>query len=160
MPSGIVEWIGIRPVCGLPMTACSEVSALRNRGLAEDHAAKRTGGKRQVTLIQQEDFATIAMRLGAYPQPAQMRRNLVISGIELQTLIGECFRIGDALFEGSGACPPCRKMDAALGEGGCIAMTDLGGITARVLRAGQIRVGDTVCPEQSGIAAGETAELF
>ncbi len=157
--SGVVEWIGIRPGRSQPMTACSEVWALRNRGLEKDYAAKRTGGKRQVTLIQQEDFSRIEAQLKGWAQPEQLRRNLVISGIDLNTLIGQSFRIGDAVFEGSGTCPPCRKMDAALGEGGCVAMTDLGGITARVLSDGAIRIGDAVSldgvPDALSVAAVE-----
>lgn len=65
-------------------------------------------------------------------------------GIELTSLIGKRFRIGEALLEGTGPCTPCSRMDENLGPGGRLAMKGLGGLTAKVIESGRIRVGDTV----------------
>ena len=76
--------------------------------------------------------------------PALLRRNVVVSGIPLVALKGRRFRIGQALFEGTGDCDPCSRMEAALGPGGYNAMRGHGGMTARVLCGGTLRVGDAV----------------
>jgi len=158
---GRVEWIGVRPGRGQPMIAKEKVEAIGNRGLVEDHKSGRTGGRRQVTLIQQEHFAAIGKRVHATPVPERLRRNLVISGIELQVLIGQQFRVGEAILEGTGTCEPCHKMDDALGEGGCAAMAGMGGITARILQSGEIRIGDEVVSYSPPIAVGSAiCELF
>ena len=76
--------------------------------------------------------------------PELFRRNIVVRGIELTSLIGRRFRIGEALLAGTGPCTPCARMDENLGQGGRLAMQGLGGLTAMVIEPGRIRVGDSV----------------
>ena len=78
--------------------------------------------------------------------PATLRRNLVVSGLPLVALKGRRFRIGEAVFEGTGDCDPCSRMEAALGPGGYNAMRGHGGLCARVLQGGRISLGDDVLP--------------
>jgi MOSC domain-containing protein YiiM len=104
------------------------------------------GPKRQVTLIQHEHLAVIAALLGHAVPPELLRRNVVVSGVNLIGLKNRRFRIGTALLEGSGPCDPCSRMEENLGPGGYNAMRGHGGITARVVIAGTIRPGDDVVP--------------
>ena len=69
-----------------------------------------------------------------------------MSGINLLALKGKCFHIGAAVLEYSGECHPCSRMEASLGLGGYNAMRGHGGITAKILTGGIIRVGDAVVP--------------
>jgi MOSC domain-containing protein YiiM len=141
---GGVAWIGIRPIRQKPLRPLETVQAVEALGLEGDHYAS-PGGKRQVTLIQAEHLVTVAGLLGLDTvTPEQLRRNIVISGINLLALKGKQFRIGEALLEYTGTCDPCSRMESNLGRGGYNAMRGHGGITARVLRSGRIRVGDTV----------------
>ena len=77
-------------------------------------------------------------------EPQLLRRNIVVSGINLLALKDKQFRLGEVLLEYSGACHPCSKMEAALGAGGYNAMRGHGGITARVIEAGTAQLGDAV----------------
>ena len=79
--------------------------------------------------------------------PKQTRRNIVVSGINLLGLKGKQFRIGETLLEFSGPCEPCSRMEANLGLGGFNAMRGHGGITAKVIQGGTIRLGDEVRAE-------------
>lgn len=72
------------------------------------------------------------------------RRNILVSGINLLSLKGKQFQIGDAVFEYSGECHPCSRMEEALGKGGYNAMRGHGGITARVINSGSLKVTDAV----------------
>ena len=114
-------------------------------GLEGDVAARgRSGGKRQVTLMQAEHLPVIA----AFTKqdavgPAQVRRNLVVAGINLLALVKLRFEIGnEVILVGTGACAPCSKMDETVAAGGFQAMRGHGGITASVERGGVIRLGD------------------
>jgi MOSC domain-containing protein YiiM len=142
---GHLEWIGLRPGRRAPLLAMNHVEVLTDHGLSGDHKAQREGGKRQVTLIQREHLAAVAQLLRREViDPALLRRNLVISGLNLLALRNERFRIGTVLFEGTGPCEPCSRMEEVLGAGGYNAMRGHGGITARVLSGGVIAVGDTL----------------
>jgi MOSC domain-containing protein YiiM len=143
---GRLEWIGVSPRPWAPILALQEVTASVGTGLEGDHHAGHGGrSQRQVTLIQHEHLPAIAALCG-HPEvpPAWLRRNLAVSGINLLALKDRRFRIGAVVLEGTGECHPCSRMEEALGPGGYNAMRGHGGITARVLRGGSMRVGDQV----------------
>ena len=141
--AGRIEWIGVRPARRASVAAVDGVEAIAGRGLAGDHYAH--DGIRQVTLIQAEHLAAVAAFTGRPTlDPALLRRNIVVAGLNLLALKGRRFRVGDALLEATGPCEPCSRMEEALGPGGYNAMRGHGGITARVLESGSIRVGDAV----------------
>ncbi len=141
--AGRLEWIGVRPVRYAAPRGVTHAHLEAGKGINGDHYA---GGKRQVTLIQYEHLPVIAALCGrANVDPMLLRRNLAVSGINLLALKGQPFYIGMVLLEGSGLCEPCSRMERALGTGGYNAMRGHGGITARVLSGGEIRLGDTVC---------------
>ena len=143
--TGTVTWIGIRPARRQWPQALPQVMAITNHRLAGDHYGGKPGSKRQVTLIQAEHLAAVASFMGlAELDPALIRRNLVIAGINLLALKDRTFWIGEVLLEFSGLCHPCSRMEEHLGPGGYNAMRGHGGITARILQGGQIRLGDPV----------------
>jgi MOSC domain-containing protein YiiM len=74
----------------------------------------------------------------------ELRRNLVVAGINLASLQARRFRIGSVVFDGTGPWHPCSRMESALGTGGFQALRGHGGITARVVSGGSLSVGDTV----------------
>jgi MOSC domain-containing protein YiiM len=114
------------------------------RGLEGDHYESALNGPRQVTLVAEEDLAAIASFLGRPAPPGLMRRNLVVRGVNLNALKDRRFRIGGAVLEHSGPCEPCGRIEHNLGPGGFNAARGRGGITARVIEGGEIRLGDAV----------------
>jgi MOSC domain-containing protein YiiM len=147
--AGRLEWICVRPKTREPVIAVDEVHAFAGRGLEGDHrTSSRAGGIRQVTLIQAEHLDVVAALLGlAAVTPDLLRRNLVVSGINVRALKDQVFTIGGVVIEGTGPCVPCSRMEANLGAGGYNAMRGHGGITARIVTDGVLRIGDAVhCP--------------
>ncbi|MCU4651691.1 MOSC domain-containing protein [Roseibacterium sp. SDUM158016] len=141
--AGRLEWIGLRPARLQPVQAVMEAE-LTEAGLAGDHGRH---GKRAVTLIQAEHLPVIAALAGcATVAPETLRRNLVVSGINLAALRGRDLRIGRAVLRITGPCAPCSRMEAALGPGGYNAMRGHGGWCAEVVSPGPIAPGDAVDP--------------
>jgi MOSC domain-containing protein YiiM len=145
---GELVWIGVRPARGEAMIAVDEVLADQRSGLIGDRY-NGSSGKRQVTLIQWEHLAVLASMTGKTISPEMLRRNLVIKGINLLALKDHTFQIGDAILQTTGLCHPCSKMEQILGTGGYNAMRGHGGLTARVVKSGVMRVGDSLIVNDS-----------
>ena len=120
------------------------VEARREAGLTGDHARPGPRNARQVTLIQWEHLAVASALIGRELAPADLRRNIAVAGINLFSLKGRRFRIGQALLETTGWCQPCARLEQRLGPGTFQAMRGHGGIMARVIEGGIIRLGDHV----------------
>jgi MOSC domain-containing protein YiiM len=113
-------------------------------GLEGDHGR---GGKRAVTLFQDEYLPVVGAMLGQGAiSPAVLRRNLVVSGLNLNALRDRRVAIGGAVLEITGVCAPCSRMEEALGKGGYSALRGHGGWCASVIEPGKIAVGDSVRP--------------
>jgi len=138
---GRVDWIGLRPARREAIVAL-QAADVGEDGLQDDHAS---GGKKAVTLIQAEHLPVIAALSGlAAVTPDLLRRNLMVSGINLYALRKAQVQIGDAVLRIEGPCPPCSRMEEVLGHGGYNAMRGHGGWYASVVSAGRIRLNDSV----------------
>lgn len=146
---GSVEWIGLRTKRRGPVSPVENVEVDVTTGLVGDRFAGKPGSKRMVTLIQAEHITTFAKILGRETiDPALLRRNIVVSGINLLSLKAPghelIFRLGNAVLKMTGNCHPCSRMEENLGPGGYNAMRGLGGITASVVENGSVQIGDQV----------------
>jgi len=141
---GRVQWIGLRPARDVDMREVQAIEATAGQGLRGDRYASASG-KRGITLIQAEHLPAIAALSGHDAvAPSLLRRNVVVKGIPLIALKYREFRIGEVLLQGTGPCEPCSRMETALGPGGYNAMRGHGGICARIVQGGILRIGDEV----------------
>ena len=155
--TGRLEGIYVRTSRRGPVTSVSEARVELGRGLIGDHRSEkqRSGDdarKRELTLIQAEHIELLAGWLGQGDiDPARLRRNLVVSGINLIAMRSSFpdmtleWRLGDEVrIVVTGPCAPCSRMEEELGTGGYNAMRGHGGVTARLTVPGTVRVGDAV----------------
>ena len=142
---GKVDLISIRPERKMLPSTLENVKISIEKGLKGDHY-KGSSRKRQVTLIQAEHLKAMASLLGIDRiDPLLTRRNIVVSGVNLLAFKDMQFQIGeDVILEMTGACHPCSQMETNFGEGGYNAMRGHGGITAKVIQGGEIRIGDKI----------------
>jgi MOSC domain-containing protein YiiM len=145
---GRVDLIVVRDSPRQDARSVESTVALAGIGLSDDRLGKRGEAElstRQVTLIQAEHLGVIAQLAHVQAvDPVGLRRNLVVSGINLLALKNAKLEVGEALLEIVGPCQPCSRMEETIGAGGYAAMRGHGGMTARVLEGGRIRVGDVV----------------
>ncbi len=145
MRPGRVCWIGLRPARRQAVATVPCAILDPEQGLIGDHYHSRTNRARQVTLIQTEHITAIAAYLGIGAiEPDRLRRNIVVSGINLHALKNQRFQLGTAILLATGECHPCSRMEEVLGPGGYNAVRGHGGITARVVQAGQVCLGDPI----------------
>lgn len=138
---GRVVWIGLRPERRAAPVSVGAAWAVKD-GLEGDHGRS---GKRAVTLIQAEHLPVIAALAHLESvTPDLLRRNILVSGINLTALRNHRLRIGAAEVEITTPCAPCSRMEEALGPGGYNAMRGHGGWCARVVTPGRFAVGDAV----------------
>ena len=140
---GKVDWIGLRPKRLAPIDVVTTVE-VTERGLEGDHYT--AGGPRAVTLIQAEHLPVIAALTGQPVTADMLRRNIVISGINLTALRHDVLQIGTAQLKLTKPCAPCSRMEKVIGPGGYNAIRGHGGWYAEVAVPGQIRIGDALSP--------------
>jgi len=141
---GRLEWIGLRPAKRAALISADAARAVTGAGIEGDHYSGRSGN-RGITLLQAEHLPVIAALAGAHEiAPAELRRNLLVSGINLAALKGQRFQVGEVTLEGTDFAHPCSRMEEVLGPGGYNAMRGHGGLCARVIHGGMLRIGDAV----------------
>lgn len=141
--SGRVEAIFLRPARREKPRPVQRI-AVTESGLDGDHAP---AGKRAVTLIQAEHLSVVAALANLNSvDAADLRRNIVVSGLNLLAFRKHQLTLGEVTLEITGPCPPCSRMEEVLGFGGYSAMRGHGGVYASVVTAGALGVGDTVTP--------------
>ncbi len=106
-------------------------------GYRPDYKGQITFFSAEIFLALQSEFAVPSL------SPGVLRRNALITGVDLNTLIGWKFSIGDVSFEGTGEARPCHWMDHAVAPGAEEWLKGRGGLRARVLSDGILEVGAT-----------------
>ncbi len=160
MWQGSVVSIHLAKEASAPMESVPSVRAVPGRGLEGDryflgtgfYSAKPGAGGREVTLIEVEAVEALlhgaqnaeGQRLGIKLSPVETRRNIATAGVPLNHLVDREFWVGPVLMVGTRLCEPCRHLDDLTQPGVMGGLVHRGGLRARVLKEGVVRVGDAV----------------
>ena len=150
---GRVTGIWLTGTAAAPMRRVPSARLLAGRGLEGDRYASGGGTwahypelEKQLTLIDAADVDAVAAEVGVPLGPGDTRRNLVTAGVDLQTLVGRWFAVGDALLFGVKRCPPCTHLERLTGARLVKAMVHRGGINAAVFGGAEVAEGAVVRP--------------
>ena len=139
---GQLEAIWLKRMKGGPMDPVTQVGLKAHQGLVGN---TNQGGKRQVTLIEQELWDELMAQLGISLDPAVRRANLMLSGIRLADSQRQVLLIGNCRIRIWGETKPCNHLDEVWsGLKEAMAENWAGGAFGEVLDDGQISVGDPV----------------
>jgi MOSC domain-containing protein YiiM len=126
-----------------PMTAVDEVRLVAGRGIVGDRYFDRPEGhKGQVTFFAEEVWQRLCAESGAASGgPEVFRRNVIVRGVDLLSLVGEEFEVQGVRFRGNEHCKPCRWMDQAFGPGTLARLSawEAGGLRASILADGCLK---------------------
>jgi len=125
-----------------PLVEVQEVECVAGKGLFGDRFFDfKDNYKGQITFFASEVFADVCSQVGtAGKSPGVTRRNVITAGVDLNTLIGKTFEVQGVQFEGVSECSPCYWMNGAIGPGAEAALQGRGGLRARILTDGVLRV--------------------
>jgi len=141
------------------MTPVQEAVCQAGQGIAGDrYHGEDPGSKTQVTFVSREVVDEMCSALGvARPDYSALRRNVLVSGVDLNALIGKTFALGGVVFEGVEECKPCYWMDQAVAPGANAFLAGRGGLRCRILAGGVLRPGEanleTVAPQSKSFPA-------
>jgi MOSC domain-containing protein YiiM len=124
-----------------PMIEVDQVACVAGRGISGDRFFDfKENYKGQITFFAMEVFDELRRELKLpQAQPGATRRNVVVAGVELNSLVGAEFQIQGVLFAGVEQCKPCYWMNSALGPGAEDWLQGRGGLRARILTDGILR---------------------
>ena len=135
------------------MQQITTARAIPGRGLDGDRYANRAGtftprsGRGvgyDLTLIEAEVLDELTLTDGQRLGYAEARRNIVTRGIDLNTLVGQRFRVGDVECVGRRLCEPCAHLERLTYKGVLRKLIHRGGLRADILTAGSITVGAAI----------------
>ncbi len=132
-----------KPAGKNPQVEVPEVECVAGHGLRGDRFFDfKENYKGQITFFSSEVFEELCRALNLSGcSPGQTRRNAITAGVDLNSLIHRTFEIQGIRFEGTGECTPCYWMDQALAPGAEKWLEKRGGLRARILTDGTLRVG-------------------
>jgi hypothetical protein len=151
--SGEIVAIHVASGAGAPMQGLASAEAVAGEGLVGDRYREGTGfysltstdpGARELTLIEEESLAAVLKDTGIVLGPEEHRRNLTTRAMALDSLLGLRFRIGEVICEGVRPCPPCTHLEEITGKQVMKPLVHRGGIRARIVEGGWIRIGDPI----------------
>jgi MOSC domain-containing protein YiiM len=161
---GKVEHIHIALETSGVVQPVQEIEAVRGVGLLGDRYASQAGHPDEddacdLTLIEAEAIEALAADSGIELQPGESRRNVTTRGIALNGLVGRHFWVGEVLAQGFDLCEPCSHLVKVTGKPLLKPLVHRGGLRARLLTSGHIRVGDgiEVAEERAAVEAAERA---
>jgi len=125
-----------------PTIDSTEAECVAGRGLRGDRFFDfKPNYKGQLTLFSAEVFEALCAKFGLRGvAPSALRRNVIVRGVDLNTLIASTFKLQGVRLEGVEECRPCSWMDHALAPGAEHWLRGRGGLRCRILSDGWIRV--------------------
>ncbi len=125
-----------------PTLEVAEIECVAGRGIRGDRFFDfKENYKGQVTFFSQQVFATMCAELKiSGKSPGDSRRNIVVDGVDLNSLVGQEFEVQGVKFRGTAECSPCHWMDRAFAPGAEHFLQRRGGLRAQILSDGVVRV--------------------
>ena len=148
------------------MRSVDRIRAVPGKGLEGDRYFResgtysdRPGPGREVTLIESEAIEAMARDNQITIPAGATRRNVTTRGAPLNHLVGQEFEVGGVRLLGIKLCEPCSHLEGLTQKGIIAGLVHRGGLRAKILTDGEIRVGDPIVPRGIPLKSGEPSDL-
>ena len=153
MSNGEVLRIFTTPDPGGEMISVSSVIAVANKGLIGDRYYSLTGTyskpsidpDQEISLIEAEAFEELFKKHGIELQHSQSRRNILTRNVDLNSLVGKSFQVGEVTLTGMRLCEPCVYLSGLTGHPRLVKQwMHRAGLRAHIAKGGTINVRDEI----------------
>ena len=119
-----------------------KVECITGKGIRGDrYFGFKDNYKAQVTFFDESVHESVQKKFSSNHTPDVYRRNVLMRGLDLNTLIGKSFKLGEVEFEGVQECTPCYWMDEVVAPGTEKFLMGQGGLRTRLLSDGNLQLG-------------------
>ena len=131
-----------KPAGENPIVEVSEIECVAGSGIKGDRFFDyKEDYKGQITFFEIETHRDLCERFSVHDKgPETYRRNVIVEGQDLNDLIGKEFEIDGARFLGTEEASPCFWMNQAFHEGAEEVLQGKGGLRAKIIAGGRLRV--------------------
>ena len=164
--TGEVVAIHIADEAEARMRSVDRIRAIPGKGLEGDRYFResgtysdRPGPGREVTLIESEAIEAMARDNQITIPAGATRRNVTTRGAPLNHLVGQEFEVGRVRLLGIKLCEPCSHLESLTQKGIIAGLVHRGGLRAKILTDGEIRVGDPIVPRGIPLKSGEPSDV-
>jgi len=131
-----------KPAGTNPVVERESASCVVGKGIEGDrYFGVEVDYKAQVTVFDQDIHEKVLEEFGTGHSANKYRRNVLLSGVDLNMLIGKQFTIGEVTFEGIEECEPCHWLNGAIAPGVENYLKGRGGLRAKIVQSGILKVG-------------------
>ena len=143
----------ITPEAGGDMQEVNTVSAIEGRGLMGDRyytlagtfSKPRIEPDQEITLIEAEAFEELESNHGISLNYSQCRRNVITRGVDLNSLVGRTFQVGEVTVRGMRLCEPCTYLSGMTGHKMLVRLwRGRAGLRGQIVKSGKISAGDSI----------------
>lgn len=122
--------------------ALDQVNCVAGKGLEGDRFFDyEKYDKGQITFFAREVFESMCQALNVHDKGTEVvRRNVIVSGQDLNELVGKHFSLQGIEFEGVEECAPCKWMDEAFAPGAMHFLKGKGGLRCRIVTDGMLHI--------------------
>ena len=143
---GKIEAINITNISEENTFYVNQVILEKGKGIVNDrYYGNFIEKKEQVTLINIEEINNFNNQARLNVEAKDFRRNIIVSGVNLNQLISKKIRINKVILKIHEICQPCKYLQDRLKIPGLVKMlVNKSGVRAEILSSGSLSVGDYI----------------
>jgi len=143
---GKIEAINISNISEANTFYVNQAYLEKGKGIVNDRYYENFKEKKeQVTLINLEEINAFNNQVNQNIEPKDFRRNIIVSGIDLNKLIDKQIKINQVILKIHEICQPCKYLQDKLKLPSLVKLlVNKSGVRAEIIKSGNLSVGDTI----------------